>query len=64
MSHNLISIKMKRNGIDYPDPENQGSRKEQLEASAKAFIISFLILAALAFGALLWNNRHSLTNFF
>ena len=64
MSHNLISIKMKRNGIDYPDPENQGSRKEQLEASAKAFIISFLILASLAFGALLWNNRHLLTNFF
>lgn len=55
---------MKRNGIDYPDPVNQGSRKEQLEASAKAIIISVILLAAFAFGALLWNHRHLLASFF
>lgn len=49
---------------NYPQPENQGSRKEQLEASAKAIIISVVILGALAFGALLWNNRHLFLNFF
>lgn len=64
---------MIRNGIDYPDPEKQarlndtvgqGSRKEQLEASAKAIIISLLVIVAAAIGAVLWNNRHIILNFF
>lgn len=55
---------MKRNGIDYPDPGNQGSRKEQLEASAKGIIISVIILAVIAICALLWNHRHHIASFF
>lgn len=55
---------MKRNGIDYPDPGNQGSRKEQLEASAKVFIVSVLLLAVIAIGAVLWNHRHHIASFF
>jgi hypothetical protein len=50
--------------INYPEPENQGSRKEQLDASVKAVIISVVILGAFAVGALLWNNRNAILNFF
>lgn len=55
---------MKINGINYPDPPNQGKRPEQIKASVTAVIVSALMLAALAFGALLWNNRHLFLNFF
>jgi hypothetical protein len=61
-----------KNNINYPQPDNQarlndqvgqGSRKNQLEASAKAIIISVLMIIAFAIGAVLWNNRHYVMSF-
>lgn len=47
---------MKNNKIDFPEPPNQGSRKEQLEASAKAIVNITIIFIVLVIGTFIWNN--------
>ena len=47
---------MKRNEINYPDPANQGSRKQQLEASAAAIIKMTILFIAVVIATFIWNK--------